>query len=194
MAKDKEERAAKKAEKAEKLRQKLAGNAQTDKKVEIKFNPVSNKTPVYSEPPHSTKKPILNTNPKAYQSAMTWCATVSADIIDYWNWKEPRAWNDIEWENDIAGKLNSFESLKWSELISQRTGGKKKRRKLHHEQEVSSLCKEAQDRWLELGLEEYETAFRFRLGGTKRIWGYRLGAHFHLVWYERHHKIYPVDK
>jgi uncharacterized phage-associated protein len=59
-------------------------------------------------------------------------------------------------------------------------------------QELITLVKEAQNRWIEIGLEEYDTAFRFRFANTVRAWGVRLEGHFYLVWWERHHKIYPV--
>lgn len=64
---------------------------------------------------------------------------------------------------------------------------------MHHEQGVGSLLDEAQNRWLELGLEEFDTAFRFRLGGKRRFWGFRVQGHFFGVWWDREHSLYPVD-
>ncbi len=63
---------------------------------------------------------------------------------------------------------------------------------MHHEQLVGTLVDEAQSRWLELGLEEFDTAFRFRLGNTKRFWGFIVEGHFFGVWWERCHRLYPT--
>jgi hypothetical protein len=124
---------------------------------------------------------------------LTWCTTHS-DVQGEWSWKELRAWTNEEWEGRILPSFSSFQSLTWSEILEQRTpasGGRSLLR--NHFQEVSSLIEEAQLRWLEMGLEEYDTAFRFRFGNKVRAWGIKLDGHFYLVWWERRHKIYPVN-
>ena len=62
-----------------------------------------------------------------------------------------------------------------------------------HAQPVMTLETEAQERWKKLGIETDE-AFRFRLTGRSRGWGFREGSHFRFVWYDAEHKIYPVVK
>jgi len=64
---------------------------------------------------------------------------------------------------------------------------------MHHGHEVSDLVSEAQKRWIALDLEQFDSVFRFRLGGTKRVWGYIVQAHFHIVWWDRLHSIYPSE-
>ncbi len=137
--------------------------------------------------PQDISKAIV---PKSrFQLNMTWCTTQS-DIEGAWSWGEARAWTQSEWETEILPKFSEYEKQKWAEIDAHNSGTG---HKMHHEQEVHTLAKEAQDRWIENNLEQFETAFRFRLGGKKRAWGYRLQAHFHLVWWERNHKIYPLD-
>jgi hypothetical protein len=36
--------------------------------------------------------------------------------------------------------------------------------------------------------------FRFRLAGERRLWGYRVGRTFHVVWWDWDHKVYPTEK
>lgn len=119
---------------------------------------------------------------------MTWCAR-HADNIGNWPWGEARLWGDQEWEDTILTGLNSYEGLDWKEIHSMNsdTG-----HLMHHDHDISDLCNEAVDRWLELNLDQFEVVFRFRLGNKKRAWGIELQGHFYLIWYERDHKIYPV--
>jgi hypothetical protein len=142
----------------------------------------------------SIKKSV--SSPKeAFSTAcnLTWCDTQS-DLEGEWSWREKRQWTDAEWETQILPSFNSLEKSTWAEILFvQKTGAKRGRRaNKHHAQELTTLVKEAQDRWIEIGLEEYGTAFRFRFGGTVRAWGVKLQGHFYLVWWERHHSIYPV--
>lgn len=121
---------------------------------------------------------------------MSWCIT-DADTDGEWSWSEPRAWSDDEWAKIIKPGLDNQSQLTWREIDAASSGSG---HKMHHGHEVGDICAEAQARWLERGLEQFDTLFRFRIGGQKkRAWGYIVQAHFRLVWWERNHKIYPVD-
>lgn len=125
-----------------------------------------------------------------FGSRVTWCIT-KADQQDSWSWGEPRQWSQEEWDSIIRPPFQQFENLTWQEIdqFSSDTG-----HKMHHGHEVGDLIGEAQERWLQLNLEQYESAFRFRLGGQKRrAWGFIVQAHFHFVWWDREHSIYPTE-
>lgn len=126
------------------------------------------------------------------QEKVTWCIT-KADREGEWTWKVAREWGDEAWKSEIQPHVEAFQNLTWREVSEQRTGGKGKRRQKHHEMEVDVIVEEAQARWKAQGLEQFTEAFRFRLGGQKRLWGYRLKAHFHIVWWDPTHQIYPVE-
>lgn len=120
---------------------------------------------------------------------VTWCDT-KKDTEGNWTWGEPRQWNPDEWNGVILPGFQEFEKLTWQEIDAAGSGSS---HKMHHSQELSEIIREAQDRWCDVGLEEFETLFRFRLGGTRRAWGFIVQAHFHFVWWERYHKIYPTN-
>jgi len=125
---------------------------------------------------------------------LTWCTTVS-DLDGKWSWQEQRCWTGKEWQTQILPNFSLLEKSTWSEILFEQKapakGGKSVPK--HHPQELTTLVQEAQDRWIEVGLEEYDTAFRFRFANTIRAWGIKLQGHFYLVWWERYHKIYPVS-
>lgn len=199
MASDKaakrEERKKAKQEKAQRLVQQFSGDRQPKeiKKINVRESP---KIPITPKNRKATlaKLPVFKKKPSIYDSPMTWCTELS-DISDCWSWGEDRNWTSDEWKREILRELEPLTQQTWSEIARMETGeGKsKKRRKRHHPQEINSIITEAQKRWKALELEQFDVAYRFRLGGTKRIWGFQCGSHFYLVWYERSHSIYPTS-
>ena len=125
-----------------------------------------------------------------FGARVTWCIT-KADRQDNWSWGEPRQWKQDEWDHVIHPPFQKFAELTWQEIdqCSSDTG-----HKMHHGHEVGDLIGEAQERWRQLNLEEYDSVFRFRLSGQKRrAWGFIVQAHFHFVWWDREHSIYPTE-
>lgn len=125
-----------------------------------------------------------------FGSHVTWCIT-KADRRDSWSWGETREWSKEEWDSIIHPPFQQFEQLTWMEIdqCSSDTG-----HKMHHGHEIGDLIAEAQERWRQLELEEYDSIFRFRLGGQRRrAWGFIVQAHFHFVWWDREHSIYPTE-
>jgi len=147
---------------------------------------------ISASPGPSSRQPRMGANPNTiYDLHMTWCISQS-DRNGAWGWGEDRTWSDIEWSDRISSTLTLLQNNTWGEIERMRAGDQR-RLAYHHGQAVESLHDEAQDRWIELKIESDE-AFRFRLGNTKRAWGYREGAHFYLVWYERGHNICKVEQ
>lgn len=85
----------------------------------------------------------------------------------------------------------------WAEIESMRTGGKDRHKK-HHDQEVDAPPFDPQAvkdlEKAKLGQEFGETMFRFRLGGEKRLWGFRDQAIFHVVWWDPDHEVCRSEK
>lgn len=120
--------------------------------------------------------------------SVTWCVT-RADLEGHWTWGEARGWEQKEWDEEIKPAFSSFAMMTWGDVdkCSSESG-----HRMHHHHELGDLVAEAQNRWVDLGLEQFDTVFRFRLGGKKRAWGFIAQAHFHFIWWDRQHAIYPV--
>jgi len=168
-AERREARKQKKQEDSQRLAERL-GLTDGLKEVVIPDLPECPKVPLTPEAREEALKkvPILNTNPSTFQTKMTWCVSVS-DLEGHWSWSEARLWSEEEWSAEIFRELGSLSSLTWAEIAGQHTGTGKKRRKRHHQQAVNTIVEEAKDRWRYLDLEQFDVAYRFRLGGTKRV-------------------------
>lgn len=98
--------------------------------------------------------------------------------------------------HEVSALLCEMSAVTWGEIENQMTGNYNNRHKKHHDQPIESLCSEAQDRIAELHLEEYmpsDQMFRFRNSGTARLWGFRAGSVFHVVWWDPDHKVCPTS-
>ncbi|WP_343932276.1 hypothetical protein [Nesterenkonia lutea] len=80
----------------------------------------------------------------------------------------------------------------WGEIEQETSGGHRK----HHGQPLDSLCAEARERLRAQGLTEdsEEELFRFRLTGPGRLWGFKSGSLFKLIWWDENHQVYPLEK
>jgi hypothetical protein len=85
--------------------------------------------------------------------------------------------------------------LTWGEIESMRTGSGHKRHRKHHDQEMTSVCDDAQADLARLKLGETfgGDLFRFRLAGEQRLWGVRSGRTFHIVWWDAGHDVYKQE-
>lgn len=127
-------------------------------------------------------------NPSStYQMKVDWAAD-AADVLESWSWGVARQWTQSDWDNTILPKLKNFEELTWAEVdaLSSDSG-----HKMHHGMPTSSICEEAIGRlWT---IEKYQDdMFRFRLGNLPRLWGFKQGSVFQILWYDPTHQIYPV--
>jgi hypothetical protein len=94
----------------------------------------------------------------------------------------------------VAELMCNMGALTWSEIYSQTTGGRRRRKK-HHDQPLAGLCKEAQDRIAHLRLDEVidDRVFRFRHGGTGRLWGWQVEDIFFVLWWDPDHQVFPTE-
>ena len=195
MGKKSEKRAKRKAQKQERFEEAKASFVQ---KVSESHQPKYISDPDTPKIPHvaSQVNQAAISTPKAIKDGgrfgeiVTWCVK-NKDIEGKWSWHCPRQWTDEEWNTDISPHFEEFSQKTWAEIDELASGSG---HKMHHDQEISTLIKEARRRWKKLGFEQFDTAFRFRLGGTKRAWGYIVQSHFFFVWWERKHKIYPTNQ
>ena len=192
---ERERRKALSAEKFEAAKAALIARVVIEQQPKVLVEPIERAQPRLA--PHLARAADaaeMGKNPKAIKDGsrfackVTWCAN-KADREGKWSWGELRDWDNAEWDEVIQPPFRFFEQLTWGEIdsLSSESG-----HKMHHDHDLGDLVPEAQDRWRHMDLEQFDVLFRFRLGGTRRAWGYVAQAHFHLVWWERNHSIYPV--
>lgn len=104
-----------------------------------------------------------------------------------WDWRL-----DPKESKDLLELLEACGMKTWREIKDEKTHSKNNSRPLHHSQQISTVCKEAQRRLEEQQIEAVEL-FRLRHGNLKRVWGYLQGPVFHIVWYDREHKVCPTE-
>lgn len=105
-----------------------------------------------------------------------------------WTWRiEPEELKElVQFLADQSGRT-------WDEIYNDRTGGRERHKK-HHDHPIASLSAQAQKRFYEnVSDESHDKLFRFRYGGTKRLWGIRDRAVFRVVWVDLSHQVYPSE-
>lgn len=97
---------------------------------------------------------------------------------------------------EILGFACEMAQLTWSAIEQQTTGGRNGHRK-HHEQSIETIERCARLDLTRRGIDELigdAPLFRFRLGGKKRLWGFRTGRVFHAIWWDTDHAVYKAGK
>ncbi|WP_188717079.1 hypothetical protein [Agrococcus terreus] len=115
-------------------------------------------------------------------------SSVDHDYSGSWDWDlEPKE------TADLLALLSSLRALTWREIKEQKFNSKHSTRQLHHSQDVSTLCKEAQDRLTDIGRGDQEALFRLRHGNLIRVWGVLEGPVLRLLWFDRLHEVCPTE-
>lgn len=101
----------------------------------------------------------------------------------------PFGWHTIQTKllHDIREKLKHFESMTWQEITVVA-------KKQNHSIPVNKICKSAQIRLKELGLDDIESLISLRMTGEQRIWGIRQKSVLLLLWWDPNHQVYPSQK
>lgn len=98
-------------------------------------------------------------------------------------------------EKQDAAKLVAFlcdlARMTWKEIDALEFNGRPK----HHYQGIGKVTRKARQDAKREKLEKTfgDEMFRFRLGSTRRLWGFRAGRVFHVVWWDPEHKVYPTE-
>ena len=85
---------------------------------------------------------------------------------------------------DILTKLKDFEGMKWGEIEGNH----------HHLISITNICKDAKNRLLEIGKDDYQDLFSFGLSGIERLWGIRQHEAFYILWWDPNHSVCPSKK
>ena len=85
----------------------------------------------------------------------------------------------------IRKKLSDFETMLWRDI---RTSSN------HHPIPVAKLCKEAQDRLKQIGQDDIDELFSFRLTGKERLFGILDAEVLWILWWDPLHLSHPSLK
>jgi hypothetical protein len=105
-------------------------------------------------------------------------------------------WSHLQWGfrnlrppdwRELLTHLVALEGLTWARLKEQCGGRGRGGGTNHHSLELDALCKGAQQRLIELNLDDSDVVFSLRLSNTLRLYGIRDGRVLRLLWYDAHH-------
>lgn len=105
------------------------------------------------------------------------------DIEGAWSWLSVSATDDHH--REVLRKLGQIEKSTWGEAIGSGSAGAIKAIP------VENLCRDAQERLIELQQDDLDQVWEIRLSGVKRVWGARDGAVFRLLWWDPKHQVCP---
>ena len=143
---------------------------------------------VQKERVEGKKLPIAIENPNSYYGkAPIWSFRNLDNGYKKWGFIHVENLNDV-----VISKLKNYEGMTWAEIMNA-SGGRSHGNNSHFEN-VSALIPEAQQRWNELKLDEYDNIFSLRLTGEKRLYGILENGVFRIVWFDPKHEIYSVKK
>lgn len=98
----------------------------------------------------------------------------------------PFGWHTLDRQTlgHIHSKLCSFESMTWREILIDA-------KKQNHLIAIDQLCKSAQDRLMELRLDDLDQLLSLRLTGKQRVWGILSDGVATLLWWDPEHEVCP---
>lgn len=147
-----------------------------------------NKRVIQNEKVSNKKKPFKVENPNSYYDMTPiWSFKYFDNDYNKWNFANVEDLNTM-----IISKLKHFEGMPWGDII--KANGGRNHGNNNHFENISDLIPEAQKRWRELKLDEYDSIFSLRLTGVQRLYGILTNGVFKIVWFDQKHEIYPMKK
>ncbi len=142
------------------------------KQADAAFQPKKHKKPTF-EPPKSTD----GHSPVWRLHRMDW------DSNCQWGWVGSES-RSIPWE-EIHRKLGHFESMTWAVL---------KNSDIATAIDTAAIHKDAQKELTKLSEDARSEIWEFQLMGKQRVWGFREGATFIVLWWDPEHLVFPSKK
>ncbi len=92
---------------------------------------------------------------------------------------------DHEEHNCLWDRLRAFEKMNVAEL---RNDGS------FHEIPIQKISPMARRRLRDIGLDDQETLYSFRMMAACRLWCMKHENLFSILWWDKHHQVYPTKK
>ncbi len=106
-----------------------------------------------------------------------------------WGWDLLRA---DEFVDILTKQLCHFETMTWDEIL--KASGGRNQGNNHHNIEIDKCCKDAQNRLMQLKLDDIDQLFSLRLTGKFRLWGIKEGQVLRFIWIDKEHTVYPTTR
>ncbi|MCA2378613.1 hypothetical protein ATU3C_17805 [Agrobacterium genomosp. 3 str. RTP8] len=135
------------------------------------------KKPRVARQPEPQKKPKFHSDPSVKGAPIVW-------RFSHADKGGPFAWTalaDPAEFFEVIGKLAEIETVSENDLM--RAGS--------HPIPLHSLCKDAQDRLVELQHDDLDELFSIRLKGTMRVFCIHHANVMRILWYDPEHKVCP---
>lgn len=141
-----------------------------------------------------TKTPTVEREPTVKKIAKAIHGPNANDLKPAWRISslqmiDPYGWHRINGVKvrEIRDKLADFESMTWNEILV-------KGKKQNHTIPRAHLCKAAQDRLTEIGLDDVDALTSLRLSGKERVWGIMSHNVLTVLWWDPDHAVCPSLK
>ena len=85
----------------------------------------------------------------------------------------------------VREKLKSFESMTLNDIFVRDSRN-------NHSHLLHQIVPEARQRLEDLKLPDVDRLWTLRLGGTLRVWGFRIQNTFFLLWWDPDHRVRPA--
>ncbi len=145
------------------------------------------RVPKYAIEEHATLKvPIIEEHASFDSYSPTWLFS----IFD----ASSEKWGMSVFQNKVAiilDKFKSFETMTWNEIKKQKHDNNKGS---NHFIAIDKLSKQAQDRLIEINMDDVPNVFSLRLSNKFRLLGIMKGSSFQLLWVDPEHEVCPSSK
>jgi len=114
------------------------------------------------------------------KNKISWCFS-RMDVGEEARWSVKKVDLNYFWES-MFEKIKNYESQTIAELNM-----------LQHNRNmpITGLCREAQNRLIELKQDDIDEIYHIEFDGMKRLWGIFDGSIFRIVWWDPDHEICP---
>lgn len=158
------------------------GKRRKNRKPKIAQQPTGIRSPRVAEKVEEARRPRFVSDVEQDTAKPTWrLATMDND--------GPFGWGRITRERliDVQARLSHFESMTWHEIL---IVGKK----FNHTVTVEQMSKAAQDRLVEIKMDDVDELVSLRVNARERVWGIRTGGLCSVLWWDPAHAVCPSKK
>lgn len=135
-----------------------------------------------------SKKPKVGRAPKPRKQPSTGDTELAAGLL-VWRLADADLDGRWGWRNLDGAHLDE---LHRHLAVAERATLRELRDRQHiKELPVEHVCREAQERLVQIGCEEHDTLWELRIATSKkrRVWGIMRGSAFHLLWWDPDHTV-----